>query len=388
MEKMPLSKSWIIEVLHLVIWLRILFKIMQKKILVLFTGGTIAGNVAVTDSNRDMKSGKESFADIVEDASKIIKKTWQTEIKYKIQELYNIDSSNVLPEHWAKISDTIKQEYDEYDAFLIMHGTNTMGYTASALSFALDNIAKPVVLTGAQVPLGYLGSDATMNLVNALRVCVWNYATVMGVVAVFGSKVITGSRVKKGTDYDYDPFRSFQSGTIGDIGRYIRLNNEELAKHNSYLGKRSPLATTADALVNINNFATDKIVSITEHPGLSADLLINLVRDGQIKGVILRSFGAGDPNTKLYPFFEYLKENEISIVVTTQAPSGVSNFQVNETGQYLEQHDLAIPAHDMSMESQVVKLSWLIGQNKSYQEIKKLMLEDFHGEIHVASELR
>ncbi len=361
---------------------------MIKKVLVLFTGGTIAGNVAVTEANKDMKSGTLSFTGIVEDATKIIKKTWGIDIMYQIQELYNIDSSNVMPDHWKKISDNIKQEYDNYDAFLIMHGTNTMGYTASALSFALDNIAKPVVLTGAQVPLGYLGSDATMNLVNALRVCVWNYTTVMGVMAVFGSKVITGSRVKKGTDYDYDPFNSFQSGTLGDIGRYIRLNNDALTRHNSYLSKRLALATTADLLVNQNIFATDKIISITEHPGLRPEILIDLVKNNQLKGVILRSFGAGDPNKNLYPFFEYLKEKEIPIVVTTQAPSGVSNFQVNETGQYLSQHDLAIPAHDMSMESQVTKLSWLIGQNKSYQDIKRLMLEDFHGEIHIAPELR
>jgi len=361
---------------------------MKKNILILFTGGTIAGNVAVTEANKGMKSGTQSFANIVEDASGIIKRTWGTEIEYQIKELYNIDSSNILPEHWSKITNTVKQEYDNFDAFLIMHGTNTMGYTSSALSFALDNIGKPVVLTGAQVPLGYLGSDATMNLVNSLRICVWNYATVMGVMAVFGSKVITGARVKKGTDYDYDPFQSFQSGTIGDIGRYIRLSSAALEKHNSYLSKRHPLATSADSLINVNTFDTEKIVSITEHPGLKAELLTNLVDHNDLKGVVLRSFGAGDPNSRLFPFFEHLKEKKIPIVVTTQAPSGVSNFQVNETGQYLAEHDLAIPAHDMSMESMVTKLSWLVGQGKSYADIKTIMLEDLHGEIHIAPELR
>lgn len=361
---------------------------MIKKVLILFTGGTIAGNVAVTEANKDMKSDTQSFTSIIADAARIIKKTWGTEIGYEIIELYNIDSSNVLPEHWMKITNTIQEEYDNYDAFLVMHGTNTMGYTSSALTFALDNIGKPVVLTGAQVPLGYLGSDATMNLVNALRVCVWNYATVMGVMVVFGSKVITGSRVKKGTDYDYDPFKSFQTGSLGDIGRYIRLDQSALEKQNSYLSKRVAIATNAHSLVNKNVFATEKIIAITEHPGLRAEILINLVRDNDIKGVIFRAFGAGDPNSSLYPFFEFLKEKEIPIVVTTQAPSGVSNFQVNETGQYLAEHDLAIPAHDMSMESMVTKLSWLIGQDKNYQDIKRLMLEDFHGEIHIAPELR
>ncbi len=361
---------------------------MQKNILILFTGGTIAGNVAVTDANRGMKSSSQSFVGIVEDAANIIKKTWGTELNYQIKELYNIDSSNVLPEHWVQITDAIQQEYDNFDAFLIMHGTNTMGYTASALSFALDNISKPVVLTGAQVPLGYLGSDATMNVVNALRVCVWNYAQVMGVLAVFGSRVITGSRVKKGTDYDYDPFKSFQTGSLGEIGRYIRLDETALIKHNSYLSVRNSLATSSKNLVNINQFETDKILSITEHPGMSIDFLNKLIDEDKLKGMILRSFGAGDPNKNLFPFFEQLKEKNIPIVVTTQAPSGISNFQVNETGQYLADHDLAIPAHDMSMESMISKLSWLIGQGKTYEEIKTLMLEDMHGEIHIAPELR
>lgn len=361
---------------------------MQKNVLILFTGGTIAGNVAVTDVNRGMKSDTQSFAGIVEDAANIIKKTWGTELNYEIKELYNIDSSNVLPEHWVKIANAIQDDYDRFDAFLIMHGTNTMGYTSSALSFALDNIGKPVVLTGAQVPLGYLGSDATMNVVNALRVCVWNYASVMGVLAVFGSRVITGSRVKKGTDYDYDPFKSFQTGSLGEIGRYIRLDETALAKHNSYLSKRHPLATSAKSLVNSNQFDTDKIISITEHPGMSVDFLSKLTQEDNIKGIILRSFGAGDPNQNLFPFFKQLQEKRIPIVVTTQAPNGVSNFQVNETGQYLADHDLAIPAHDMSMESMVTKLSWLIGQNKTYEEIKSLMLENMHGEIHIAPELR
>lgn len=354
----------------------------------LFTGGTIAGNVAVTTVNEGMKSSTQSFANIVDDAAKIIKKTWGTETEYQIQELYNIDSSNVLPEHWVKITDAIKAAYDNFDAFLVMHGTNTMGYTASALSFALANIDKPVVLTGAQVPLGYLGSDATMNVVNSLRVCVWNYAPVKGVLAVFGSKIITGTRVKKGTDYDYDPFKSFSTGTLGEIGRYIRIDESALAAHNAYLGKSAKPATIASDLINQNHFDTNKVISITEHPGLDPNMLISMIDNSQIAGVIVRSYGAGDPNEQLFRFFEYLKGKEIPVIVTTQAPNGISNFQVNETGQFLAQHELAIPSHDMSMESMVVKLSWLIGQSKKYQEIKQQMLEDMHGEIHIAPELR
>lgn len=360
---------------------------MNKKILIIFTGGTIAGNVASSKVSKTTKSSSNSFTDIVDNSASIIKHNWNIEITYEISELYNIDSSNVTPAHWHMITEEIQKKYDDFDAFLVMHGTNTMGYTAAALSFALENINKPVILTGAQVPLGYLGSDATMNLVNALRLCVWGYHPIKGVMAVFGSKIITGTRVKKGTDYDYDPFRSFITGTIGQIGRYIRLDEKALEKHNSYLSKKMPLAIQARALSVKSRFETESIAVLSEFPGMSAELFSSLVESNNIKGFILRAFGAGDPNKNLFPGFEYLKEKKIPIIVTTQAPSGISNFQVNETGQYLREHDLAIPAHDMSMESMVTKLSWLIAYGKLYEEIKGQMVEDLHGEINIEPEL-
>jgi L-asparaginase len=141
-------------------------------------------------------------------------------------------------------------------------------------------------------------------------------------------------------------------------------------------------------MLNIKSqFDTGSIASLTEFPGMSNKILTSLADNVEIKGVILRSFGAGDPNENLLDGFKYLKEKQIPIVVTTQAPGGVSNFQVNETGQYLKENDLAIPAYDMSIEAMTTKLAWLIGQNASYEQIKSKMLEDLHGEINVHVEL-
>ncbi|MFC1801894.1 hypothetical protein ACFLY7_00420 [Patescibacteria group bacterium] len=102
---------------------------------------------------------------------------------------------------------------------------------------------------------------------------------------------------------------------------------------------------------------------------------------------MFRAFGTEDPSSHLFPAFEYLKKKKIPIVVTTQAPSGVSNFQVNETGQYLRENDLAIPAYDMSIESMTVKLSWFIAQKMKYEDIKQKMIEDMHGEVTFEQEL-
>lgn len=359
----------------------------QKRVKLIFTGGTVAGNVAKSDVSQDVKTDPNTFLGILENSVEIVKKNWNIEIETSIVELFNVDSSNILPSNWGQLVDTIKDNYDDVDAFIILHGTNTMGYTAAALSFALENVNKPIIITGAQVPLGYLGSDSTTNLVNSLRMAVWGYHEVKGVMAVFGSKIISGTRVKKGTDFDYDPFSSFQTGTIGQIGRFIKIDERALTKHVSYLSKNKPLAIQSRVLSVKNGFDMDGIVSLTEFPGMSAEIITSLVDSGKAKAFILRSFGAGDPNEKLFPAFEYLKEKQIPIIVTTQAPGGISNFQVNETGQYLRENDLAIPAYDMSIEAMTVKLGWLLAQGASYESINSKMLEDMHGELYVGSEL-
>ncbi len=359
----------------------------KKRVLIIFTGGTVAGNVAKSDVSQNVKSDPDSFMNILDNSVEVVKKNWNIEIDASIVELFNVDSSNIQPENWTTLVGKIQETYDDFDAFIVLHGTNTMGYTAAALSFALENINKPVIITGAQVPLGYLGSDAKTNLVNSLRLAVWGYHEVRGVIAVFGSKIISGARVKKGTDFDYDPFKSFQSGALGQIGRFMRIDEEALRRHVAYLSKSKPLAIQSRVLSIKKDFNTKDIASLTEFPGMSVDIFKSLVENNGVKAFIFRAFGAGDPSDHLFPAFEYLKKNKIPIIVTTQAPSGISNFQVNETGQYLKEHDLAIPAHDMSIEAMTTKLGWLLAQDASYEEIKLKMLEDLHGEIHIGNEL-
>ena len=360
----------------------------QKRVLIIFTGGTIAGNVAESKVSTSVKSNPNSFIAIVQDSVAMLKKNWSIEVKPDIIELFNVDSSNILPENWSTLAEKIQEVYDQYDAFIILHGTNTMGYTCAALSFALENINKPVIVTGAQVPLGYLGSDATTNLINSLRLAVWGYHPVKGVMAVFGSKIISGVRVKKGTDFDYDPFKSFIVGSLGQIGRFMKLDVTALEKHNAYLSKVKPLAIQGRVLSVKNSFETKHIASLTEFPGMSPDIFQSLVEQSHIKAFIFRAFGAGDASAHLFPGFEYLKKKQIPIVVTTQAPNGIASFQVNETGKYLSDNDLAIPAYDMSIESITTKLAWLLGQQFNYEQIKIKMLENLHGEITIETELQ
>ena len=271
-------------------------------------------------------------------------------------------------------------------AFLIAHGTNTMGYTTAALSFALENLNKPVIVTGAQVPAGFPGSDSQTNLENALRVSVYPYLPVKGVVAVFGSRVMTGTRVKKSTEFDYDAFNTFQDVNLGVIGRGIIFNETKLAEHNNYLTQQAAFAIKASQLKVQAEFE-DKIAVLSEFPGMSNSIMDTLVEQEGIKGFIFRAFGAGDPSQTHHETLKRLKKKKIPVVMTTQAANGNSNFQVNESGETIKKNDWAIPAYDMSMEAMVAKLSWLLAQKLDYETIKLKMLQNLHGEVHVINDL-
>jgi len=377
----------------------------EHRILLITTGGTIAGNVAHNDDvevlpdDAGIERDAEAFGRLIAETRTVLEEQIRKEIvitpytRPGVEEpgLCDIDSSDVKPELWTDLSQVIYDEYDEYDSFIITHGTNTLGYTCAALSFALANAGKPIVLTGSQVPAGLPGTDAVTNLENALRVATWqpeqqDDVRMEGVMAVFGSFIITGTRVKKDTEFDYDAFKSFSVGSIGRIGRIIHIDETNLGKHRSYLrtGRYTKARKQRD-LVLENKFDMN-IASLTEFPGMNVAFFATLVENCGVRGFILRAFGAGDPATTLRPAFEYLKTQQIPIVVTTQAPNGNSNFQVNDPGRWLRENDMAIPAYDMSIEAQTAKLGWLLAKKAknelSYERLCKDMVEDMRGEVN------
>jgi len=361
------------------------------KILFITTGGTIAGNVR--GAGEDHVSG-DVMSEAASKAVDAMVKNWHLEVEITTIEIDDIDSSDVTPELWTQVAQCLYDNYDEYAGFVVTHGTNTMGYSAAALSFAIANSDKPIVLTGSQIPHSKPGSDALINVENAVRIASYprQYAIISGVVVVFGSHLITGVRAKKSTEFDLDAFQTFSSGSLGRIGRILDLNEGNLARHQSYLSKERPVAIKASELVFNPHFQMAGIASYTEFPGLTSESLIAAAEawkaGGQpLQGVVFRSFGAGDVGKYRWPYLEYLKENEIPIVITTQAPNGKATLTVNQPGEYIEEHHLGIPAHDMSIETMTVKLGWLIAQGKTYAEIKDLMGKDLRGEINITREL-
>jgi len=364
------------------------YDLKKHRLLLISTGGTIAGEVAKTQKSVDYETIKAAaFSELVESTVDSIRNENGIELIIEPLEFCEVDSSDIKPDHWSDLAQIIYDKYDEFDSFIITHGTNTLGYTCAALSFSLLNNAKRIVLTGSQVPIGMPGSDAKTNLDNAIRIAIWTKHDIYGVVAVFGSHVITGTRVKKSTEFDYDAFKSFNTTSIGRIGRIIEINEDNLNKHNSYLkGPSYPLALRQNQLKLENKFNIN-IVSLTEFPGMNHEIFMVLVRKLEVKGFILRSFGAGDASSSLIPALEELKREKIPVVITTQAPNGNATLQVNEPGQYLKNEDLAIPAYDMGIEAQTAKLAWLLYKFRSgditYELLKEKMITDMRGEVKV-----
>lgn len=239
---------------------------MDKKILIISTGGTISQihtQKGIAISNAKSFKG-DTFSNILNN--------FKEELNIDVidsRTILNKDSSNIVPKDWKKIIDTIVEEYDNYTAFIVTHGTNTMGYTCSAISFAIENLGKPIIFTGSQVSYGMIGTDAIMNLENALRIIADDNCKLAGVCCVFGSKVITGTRVKKKTEFDYDAFKTFgRVLDIAKIGNSIIYNEEELKKHLSFLGSKSKFKS---GLIIKDKFDTN-IVSLTEFPRIKSKL--------------------------------------------------------------------------------------------------------------------
>lgn len=365
----------------------------KHRMLLITTGGTIAGQVAQDKQDKAMVRTAEDFSALVGRTITYLNEKYDLDIELSTLAPCDVDSSNITPRHWIELAGLIKKNYDSHESFIITHGTNTLGYTCAALSFALANPAKPIIVTGSQVPAGLPGSDGLTNLENAMRVAVLrrDKTPIKGVIAVFGSHIITGTRVKKDTEFDYDAFKSFSAGSIGRIGRIINISETNLAKHVGYLSTNMwPEARTSADLRCENDFDM-RIASLTEFPGMSSELFKTLVEHNDIRGVILRAFGAGDPCTEHRGAFEYLKKRGIPLVVTTQAPNGNSNFQVNEPGKVLRVEKLAIPAYDMSIESQTTKLAWLLAKKNTgrltYDQVCEEMVHDVRGEVNVMWEV-
>ncbi len=280
-----------------------------------------------------------------------------------VEYIDNIDSANMSPAHWERMIDTIGANYDRYDGFVITHGTNTMAYTASALSYALGNLGKPVVLTGSQIPASRVETDARRNFVNAVRVATMDLA---GVVIVFDEEIIMGSRASKVSESKLDAFETVNWDLLGEIRIDIRLADWRKRRH------QQPL--------NVIKQFESNIAVLTLFPGFSPTNLERILDSG-VKGLVLGCYGPGDISYDYLPVLEKAQQKKIPVVIDTQCLEGATLMHLNDVGKQALDRGV-IQAYDMSTESVVTKFMWVLGQEDSYTQVRDMMQTNYTGEIN------
>ncbi len=338
----------------------------KPKICLVFCGGTIA--MVRDKTTRALKPAKsvKQLLSIVPEIKGF------ADIDYVF--VANIDSTNIQTYHWTKIAKTINERYLKYDGFVVTHGTDTMAYTASALALALQNLNKPIVITGSQMPPDDLGSDARNNLINAFRVASMDIAEV---VICFGSSILRGIRAQKWSEFDLSAFHSPLSPQLGAIGQDIELT--PFAKRR-YEGGSAPL-------IYQPNFEKG-IIEIRLFASLNPEMIRVMIDSGHCKGLIFQSYGAGNIPTKensLLPLMDYaINKKGIPVLISTQCAKGKVRVGLYETG-YQAFKIGAIPTRDMSLEGAIVKLSWCLAQTKDISKIRNMMSTNYVGEVSITN---
>lgn len=332
----------------------------MKKILLIGTGGTITAKM-INGSWRPGEFNEEELMKFIPEIKDIA--------KIETVDLLNIDSSNMQPKYWLKIAETIKKNYEKFDGFIITHGTDTMHYTASVLSFLLQNLSKPIVLTGSQVPPHHIGSDAKRNVLDSVRVV--NESKIHEVIIVFNSKIIRGNRAKKFREIEFEAFESIGMLPLGVIEHDIRytgehFNNDKKEKDLKYFDRLEENVC---------------IIKIT--PGFKPKIISELIKLGY-KGIVIEGYGAGNVPIAENSLIEEIgnaTKKGIPVVVSTQCAIGCSWMYLYECGKRALDVG-AIPGHDMISETALTKLMWVLGNfPNDKNKIKELLLSNIAGEV-------
>ena len=318
----------------------------MKNSLMIGTGGTIASGMTPEGLTPELNT--RQLLDFIPDIGKLC--------RVDCIQLYNLDSTNICPENWLGVVDTLRKNYDAYDGFVISHGTDTMAYTAAALSYLIQGSPKPIILTGAQKPIWFDGTDSKRNLTDAFLYACRGCG---GVQIVFNGKVILGTRARKTFSKS---FQAFSSVNYPDLAV---LQDERLLQ---YIRTESlPRPIFYDTLCQ--NVGLLKLI-----PGTKRELVEFMVE--RYDGIVIESFGVGGlpdyPGQEFYPVVRQAVERGRIVVMTTQVPNEGSDLSVYHVGGHLKSTLRLLEAFDMTTEAAVCKLMWILGQTKEFERVREL----------------
>ena len=337
----------------------------MSKILIIYTGGTVGM--------------------IYDEKTKALRPIGFNEIRNNLPELYRmgidfyvyafnppIDSSDMQPEIWVELASIIEDRYDRYDGFVILHGSDTMSFTASALSFMLENLSKPVILTGSQLPIGKIRTDAKENIITAMEIAATRqngHVMVPEVCIYFDFSLFRGNRSKKYNAEKFEAFYSMNYPPLAEAGIDIKY------KHQFVLPQPSgPLV--------VHKHMDDNVTVLKVFPGITRKAVEATLSVPGLKGVVLETFGSGNANTQPW-FIESLKkviEQGVLVVDITQCDGGSVELGRYETSQYLKEIGV-ISGHDMTFEAAITKLMFVLGQNVPLEEAKTMIEMPLRGEL-------
>jgi L-asparaginase len=284
-----------------------------------------------------------------------------------------LDSSDVGPKQWTAIANTIGSQYDEFDGFVVLHGTDTMAYTCAALSFMFEGLSKPIVFTGSQLPIALPGSDGRRNLVNALQIAGYRSSGTQCVPEVslcFGDVLLRGNRVTKVSTAYFQGFATPNCPQLGRFGADIMIDDSVFRDPNS-AAKGFRFDTRLDA----------RVLDIGLFPGMNAEILDDLLKASEVRGVVLRTFGAGNaPSSSefLSVIARAVDRGIVIVAVTTCPEGGVAPGRYRANAGLIERGVLS--GLDMTPEAALTKTMWLLGTQPDRDQISQLLQTDLRGE--------
>ncbi|MBU2927895.1 asparaginase [Winogradskyella psychrotolerans] len=338
----------------------------QPHILLIYTGGTI-GMV------KDVESGALKAFDF---NSLLVKIPELRLLDCTIETISfeePIDSSNMNPKYWGDIATIIEENYEDHDGFVVLHGSDTMSYSASALSFMLENLAKPVIFTGSQLPIGDLRTDAKENLITSIQMASLNIEGIPVIREVglyFEYKLYRGNRTTKLNAEHFEAFESLNYPHLAESGVHLKVNSEHLWRPtpNTELILRTAMDTNIGVL---------KLF-----PGISRPICEAILTSKLIKGLIIETYGSGNATSEPW-FIQLLKDaisNGLHVINVTQCAGGSVNMGQYETSSQLKLIGV-ISGKDITIEAAIAKLMYLLGENVAENEFKTIFERSLRGEM-------